>query len=148
MKFNETQKFQQIWIWAIISIAAVWVVYSLKNRLIGDERFIGYFALTFYAVLIWFFYSLKLITEVREDGLYVRFFPLHLKYHKIEYKKATAVTYRPIMDYGGWGIKWGRKGKAYNVSGKRGVMLELKNGKNLLIGSQRADELAEALRHK
>jgi hypothetical protein len=30
---------------------------------------------------------------------------------------------------------------AYNVSGDRGVQLELKDGKNLLIGSQYPEEL-------
>jgi hypothetical protein len=34
---------------------------------------------------------------------------------------------------------------AYNVSGKEGVQLELANGKRILIGSQRAEELARAI---
>jgi TATA-box binding protein (TBP) (component of TFIID and TFIIIB) len=36
-------------------------------------------------------------------------------------------------------------GKAYNVSGNKGVQLVFKNGKKLLIGSQKADELAKAI---
>jgi hypothetical protein len=36
-------------------------------------------------------------------------------------------------------------GLAYNVSGNRGVQLELVNGKSILIGSQRAGELALAI---
>ena len=38
------------------------------------------------------------------------------------------------------------RGKAYNVSGNEGVQLELTNGKRILIGSQRADELADAIK--
>jgi hypothetical protein len=34
---------------------------------------------------------------------------------------------------------------AYNVSGDRGVQIELLNGKRLLIGSQRAEELWQAI---
>jgi len=34
---------------------------------------------------------------------------------------------------------------AYNVSGDRGVQLELMNGVRILIGSERAGELAEAI---
>ena len=48
-------------------------------------------------------------------------------------------------DYSGLGIRHGRKGKAYNVSGNRGVQLGLSNGKQLMIGTQRPEELAEAL---
>jgi hypothetical protein len=54
-------------------------------------------------------------------------------------------TYRPMREYGGWGVKYGRAGKAYNVSGNRGVQLKLTSGKGLLIGSQRPEELAQAI---
>jgi hypothetical protein len=35
---------------------------------------------------------------------------------------------------------------AYNVSGNRGVEVELTDGRTVMVGSQRADELAGALR--
>ena len=95
-----------------------------------------------------FMYTTNLTTEIRSDGLYVRFFPFHLSFRKVaadEIKGFGACTYSPIKDYGGWGIRYGRKGKAYNVSGNRGVQIELSNGKHLLIGSQKPEELVETL---
>ncbi|HET6897964.1 MAG TPA: hypothetical protein VFK70_06445 [Vicinamibacteria bacterium] len=56
-----------------------------------------------------------------------------------------ARTYRPIREYGGWGLRFGPRGRAYNVSGDRGVELTLDNGKRVLIGSQRSDDLAAAI---
>ncbi|MHC4338483.1 MAG: hypothetical protein ACYSTG_11155 [Planctomycetota bacterium] len=59
-----------------------------------------------------------------------------------------ARTYKPIREYGGWGIRYSfRKGigRAYNMSGNKGVQLVFKNGKKLLIGSQKPDELAQAI---
>jgi hypothetical protein len=50
-----------------------------------------------------------------------------------------------MREYGGWGVKYGWAGKAYNISGNRGVQLKLSNGKGLLIGSQRPEELAQAI---
>jgi hypothetical protein len=48
-----------------------------------------------------------------------------------------------LREYGGWGIKgWSRRRTAYSVSGNRGVELELSDGRHVLIGSNRADELA------
>jgi len=95
------------------------------------------------------FYSLKLITEVRNDGLYIRFFPLSHRIIPFENIKYCEVrTYRPIKEYGGWGIRYGRKGKAYNVSGNRGVQLKLSEGKPLLIGSQKPEELARTINKK
>ncbi|MHC4396041.1 MAG: DUF6141 family protein [Planctomycetota bacterium] len=95
------------------------------------------------------FAALKLETEVRGDGLYIRFYPFHLKFKRFgveELSEYYAREYRPILEYGGWGIRYGRKGKAYNVSGNKGVQLVFKNGKRLLIGSQREKELEDAIR--
>ena len=56
------------------------------------------------------------------------------------------VTYRPIADYGFWGIRSGRDGeRALIARGNRGVRLELTDGTRLLIGSQRPEALATAL---
>ncbi|HTL28989.1 MAG TPA: hypothetical protein VL282_07210, partial [Tepidisphaeraceae bacterium] len=56
-------------------------------------------------------------------------------------------TYRPLVDASGWGVHYSFTGKgwAYNVTGDRGVQIRLKDGKWLLIGSQKPDELARAI---
>lgn len=98
--------------------------------------------------LPWLFISAKLTTEVRSDALYIQYFPFHLKPLRIAYDSfasCTAGKYNPIVDYGGWGIKQGRKGKVYNTSGNLGVLLELTDGKSLMLGSQHAVELANAI---
>ncbi len=90
----------------------------------------------------------NLRVEVFETHLAVRMFPL-TRQHRFawsELRRCDARTYRPILEYGGWGVRWSRAGKAYNVYGNRGVQLEFLDGKRLLIGSQRAEELAEAIR--
>ena len=96
------------------------------------------------------FFILKLETEVRSDGLYVRFYPMHIRFRKFTREDLAEYycrTYKPILEYGGWGIRcsFTGKGKAYNVSGNKGVQLVLTNGKKLLIGSQKPDELAAAI---
>jgi hypothetical protein len=95
------------------------------------------------------FMMLRLETEVRPDGLYVRFFPIHLNFRKFaveDLKEYYARTYKPISEFGGWGIRCGWRGsKAYNVSGNKGVQLVLKNDKQLLIGSQKPDKLVNAI---
>jgi hypothetical protein len=96
------------------------------------------------------FLFLKLETEVRPDGLYVRYLPFHIHFKRIDPEELSeyyARQYKPVREYGGWGIRCSfRNGKAYNVSGNKGVQLVFKNGKRLLIGSQRAEELETAIR--
>ena len=99
--------------------------------------------------LVWFL-SLKLVTEVRDEEVYVKFVRLW-RARTIpldQIRRVAAVTYSPLLDYGGWGIRCGRKGMAYNVSGNCGVQLELKEGRPLLVGSQRSEELARAIEER
>jgi hypothetical protein len=91
----------------------------------------------------------KLVTEVRSDALYVQHYPLTRR-HCFPYGEIAsceARTYRPIREYGGWGVRYGLggRGKAYNVSGNEGVQLVFASGKRLLIGSKRAGEVAQAI---
>jgi hypothetical protein len=96
------------------------------------------------------FLLLKLETEVRPDGIYVRYFPFHIRFKRFRLEDLSeyyARRYKPIREYGGWGIRYSlRNGKAYNTSGNHGVQLVFTNGKKLLIGSQKPDELEAAIR--
>ena len=74
--------------------------------------------------------------------------PFHLGRRRFAFDdiaSCEARTYRPLLEYGGWGIRWGPSGRAYNVKGNRGVQLVLSSGKRLLVGSQKAEELATAI---
>jgi hypothetical protein len=56
-----------------------------------------------------------------------------------EISQVEAVTYRPLASFGGWGTRWGGPGNmAYNVSGRRGVRLDLTNGKTAVVDSPTA----------
>ncbi len=95
---------------------------------------------------LWF-RRLSLITEVDDTTVTLRYQGL-LKTRTVPIstvRSARARTYRPLLEYGGWGIKFGPKGWVYNVSGKEGVQLELDGARPLLIGSRRADDLVEAI---
>ena len=155
--YREIQHFRQVWLWALVVFIAVLCLYGAFQQLVLGKPFgtnpapdsvMIVLAVIFGLGLPFFMHKTNLTTEVREDGLYFRFFPFHLSFRRIafeEIKEFEACTYSPLRDYGGWGIRYGRKGQAYNISGNRGVQLELSSGKHLLIGSQKPEELAETL---
>ena len=90
--------------------------------------------------------ALRLDIEVGGDVLHVRMRPFVRRTLSLdEIASFEARSYRPICEYGGWGIRWGPSGRAYNLRGNRGVQLTLADGGRLLLGSQRADELAAAI---
>ncbi|GAC1472558.1 MAG: hypothetical protein NVSMB9_19890 [Isosphaeraceae bacterium] len=92
---------------------------------------------------------LRMTTEVTPTDLRVWFgwVPTYRRFYGIDaIKRIEVVTYRPLMDYGGWGIRIGRDGeRVLNARGNRGVRLELTDGTRLLIGSQSPETLATAI---
>src|SRR6266568_8580961 len=54
--------------------------------------------------------------------------------------------YRPLIDYGGWGVRLGPAGWAYTTGGDVGVKLRLRKGLPVLIGSRHPHELEAAIR--
>ena len=155
--FREVQHFRQFWLWILVLAISLVSIWSMIQQLIMGKPFgnnpapdavLIVIAIVFSFGLPCVFYKMNLTTEVRSEGIYYRYFPFHLSFHKIGLEDIVEYqvrTYRALKDYGGWGIRYGQKGKAYNVSGNLGVQLELANGEYLLIGSQNPEELAEAL---
>lgn len=93
-------------------------------------------------------FGTKMVTEVRPSDITVSAWPLSFLRRSIpldQIRTCEARTYSPLGEYGGWGIRYGRAGKAYNMRGNRGVQLVLASGERLLIGSQKADELAAVI---
>ena len=143
---------QRLWSWLLLLLALAIPVVVIANGLhhaFGDRlahNNVLYVAVGPLALLGAWFLLGKLVTEVRESVLSIRFFllwPEQVIPWK-EIRRAEAVTYSP-MEYGGWGVRWGAEGRAYSVSGNRGVRLQLAAGGTLLVGSQRAYELAQAI---
>jgi hypothetical protein len=162
--FHEEQQFRQPWLWVLLGTVGLAQLaifgYGMVSQLVfgrpwGDRPMgdlplliVGCSVLLTWVVLLLLFSAMGLVTEVRGDGLRLRFFPFHLRplvFQPGELRSWVAVTYSPLWEYGGWGIRWSPKGKAYNVSGNRGVMLTFRDGRRLLVGSQKPEELAAAL---
>lgn len=152
--FEEEQSFRQPWLWALLlgSLIVLAIVFGLFLFQAPDQPgtvdgmiTLGIVAVVEIGVVV-LMVVLKLSVRVDNAGLHVRFFPLVKKDIPLEQiARWEARTYNPLLEYGGWGIRYGWKGMAYNVRGNRGVQLELTSGKRLLIGSQRSEELAAAI---
>jgi len=87
-------------------------------------------------------------TEVRGDGLYLRDFPFSSReiglenVVGVETRRYDPDRYNPTRsEYGKSG-----EGKGYFLYGKEGVRIDYADGSHVLIGSGRAEELAEGIR--
>ena len=157
--FNETQRFRQLWLWVVLLISfgvMTWffVEQAILNKPTDEGRELPsvmiYVVYILFFLVILLFWIIRLDTRIDKDGVGFRFYPLQQKYALIRWEeidKAYVREYNALLEYGGWGyrLNFFGKGKAINVCGNKGLQLVLKNGKKLLIGTQKADEVSELI---
>ncbi|MFC1726680.1 DUF6141 family protein [candidate division KSB1 bacterium] len=155
--FKESQKFDQWWLRTIILAGSALVWWAFYNQIIlekpwgsnpGPDWLVIALVLIIGIGLPLLFFSIQLITIITADSIRIRFLPFQFKGRIIpvnEIERFEIRQYRPIFEYGGWGIKYGKSGLAYNVKGKTGLQLYLKNDDKILIGTQKKDFLKMAM---
>ncbi|MCF6180851.1 hypothetical protein [Lutibacter sp.] len=155
--FKEVQKFTQPWILIVLAISLVISVNPIiKNwNIIANQsilKSISFFSGTIIIFLvIIFLLKIKLITKIDERGIHYQFFPINLNLKCISWETINSCSirkYNAITEYGGWGLRFSfRKniGRAFTTKGAIGLQLVLKNGKRLLIGTQKRYELEKTL---
>ncbi len=154
--YHEVQPLRMWWVWLILLIPLVLGWWFFIEQIVFGIPVGTNPASNIDAVIIWlafgiglplFFYFTKLVTDIKTDGVYLRFVPLWSRTIPLaDIISYEARQYRPLREYGGWGIRFSpHKKRAYNMRGNRGVELKLTDGTQLLIGSQRPEELASAI---
>ena len=151
IEFKEVQKFTQWWLWLIIIGIGMLPIYGIYKQFILGEKFgtnpMSNTDLVFFAIfvlgLIALFLIMKLKTEINENEVKIKFVPFITKSIKWnEIKNAEVINYGFV----GWGIKiWTKYGTVYNTKGNIGLSIKLKNGKKLLIGTQKKTELKNVI---
>lgn len=155
--FIEKQKFIQPIL--IIGLSMAFIVIGIttynnwekmSNGNIG-EQISALSGLIFIALVCILFTVLKLKTRVDEIGIHYKFSPFQRSYKTFNYNsisKCYIRNYNAISEYGGWGLKisfFGKNGKSFTTKGNIGLQLKLKNGKKILIGTQKKEELQRVI---
>ncbi|HTD22425.1 MAG TPA: hypothetical protein VK738_07210 [Terriglobales bacterium] len=95
---------------------------------------------------VWLVFACRLMVVVDRNGIRLKFSPFWQRSIPLtEIREVFTRDSSPILDYGGYGVRLGRKGWAYVISGRSGVQLKLNSGLPVFIGSQHASELAAAI---
>lgn len=154
MIYREVQRFRHVGLWLLLSALPGFALYLFVQQIllghpVGDRPMSdtgAWIIIGLLCSLTALFVMLHLKVEVDSTGVSLRYFPfLRRRYLFSDIRQVEACTYQPLRDFGGWGIRRGNQGWAYTVSGKEGVALTLTDGKWLLIGSRRAQELAKII---
>ncbi|WBL23251.1 hypothetical protein [Zunongwangia sp. HRR-M8] len=149
--FKEEQRFTQWWLIAIFTIVILGILlnffsyekplqqfstFSIVSKTIGIIIGVGIFLV-------------KMHTRIDKSGIEVWFSPFRFTRKSFTWKeleKAHTRKYKPVTEYGGWGIRGLSKPKAYNVKGNKGIQLKTRKGRYFLIGTQQPDNVDRVIR--
>jgi hypothetical protein len=164
MIFKEIQKFKQPWVWVLLIGTGLITIgvfgFGIYRQIFQGIKFgnhpmsdrgliIGFCLVLLLNISLFLLFGLsKLTTVIDKIGIEYRFFPFHSSPRLIYWdmiEKYMVIKYDPLKDYGGWGIKYSKHVKAYTLSGDKGLLLYLKSGKRILIGTQKDLELMNFL---
>ncbi|MEK9499711.1 hypothetical protein [Gaopeijia maritima] len=67
-----------------------------------------------------------------------------IRYETIE--RLDPVTYRPLKEFGGWGVRGFGDKQAWTARGDRALVLHLVGGARIYVGSEHPEQLAERMR--
>lgn len=146
--FKEVQRIDSLWPLLILAVTLGfnWILYF---RLDESNLDFFYISVSTAMLLSGILVMTKLTTRIDKEGIYFRLFPFQLRSRRIHWSEIDSIEvrkYSPIKEFGGWGLRWSRHGKAYSVRGSEGIHMILKDKKRILIGTQMPVEVREEVK--
>lgn len=154
--FSERQRFTQWWLWVIlIGINSIALFGFFKQIIFGQtfgDRPMSNYGLVIFLIcmvlFVLFFIKMGLKTQITQEGIAIQFIPFHSKFTHYKWSDISRIyirKYSPLKEFGGWGIRYGSDGMAYNVSGNMGIQLEFFDKRKILIGTNKPEEVQKVI---
>jgi hypothetical protein len=150
--YSEQQSLPEGVVWPValflllIGFGALALTVSRNGIYSGGVGVVAIILLAFF-VGIFFAFAFRMKTEIKGDLLLVRMRPLKDLTLRVEdVSNVEPVSYNPISDFGGWGVRYGLGGRMYSARGDRAIKLTLKSGEVLYIGTGQPDRLSAEIR--
>ncbi|MGB9906896.1 MAG: DUF6141 family protein [Candidatus Saccharicenans sp.] len=155
--YEERQKLNLGLLWLPVLVPAGMVWYSfyqqiINGRPVGSRPAPDVILVVLFVIfgLLFPYLMLKtaLILQVRPDGFYFRYYPFHLRHHKIswlEIKDVELINFSAVRDFGGYGIKYAKGAKIYVAKGNKGFKVTLASGRQLIFSSDNPEMLLSYL---
>lgn len=150
MEFHEIQRLPWLIVVTLVAIISCLVLslnFTVLSRSALADKWPTYLLLSAPFVLIAaFFVAFGVVTNVQGGVASVRV-PLFggEKFNVSEVRQVQVITYRPLRDFGGWGLRYGLGGIMYSARGNEAVKVSLESGKVIFIGTSRGLDLSRAL---
>lgn len=125
-------------LWAFILIPILSVVVLLDVLINNSPKFTqnpeAQWTIIIPILVFLLLFFIKLEWEFTESDFRYRFFPFIIKERIILYsdiQTMSVMKINPLFEFGGWGLRSGKLGKAYTTDGNLIIHIELKSGQKL-----------------
>ena len=150
--FKEKQRFRSIDIIAMVIFFIVIISYKLITEIITwDGNYINeiicVILLALFGGILYYLLKMRIKVSVDEENIKFKMTPWHAQTQKINWKniQSCKIVRTPISaQWHGGNISF-RHEKRFSLSGRNGIHLVTKDGKEYFIGSRRIDELKNAI---
>ncbi|MBN3522187.1 hypothetical protein JYB62_19445 [Algoriphagus lutimaris] len=147
--FKETQSYRGSWVMYLILLTEVpTLILMLVLFFTSEDRQEAGIALAVVFIVIALSFALllniSLETRIDHTGIHYRYFPFIQQWRSIPKNQISSVkviTFNPLFDYGGWGIKGNKSTKLYNILGDEGLLIDAGESKKILLGTSKRKEL-------
>ncbi len=154
-----SQVCKSIFVWVVILMLSAFIWWGTYRQLFLDISFGSQVPPDWVLVIIWIIFGLiapatlimiRLSVEVLTSEIRFRFSPFQTSFQsfKLDQIESLEVTdIRPIVDFGGLGVRFGSKGKGYIMGGRKALQLKLKNQiKPIFITTNNPSLIVEAVK--
>jgi hypothetical protein len=153
-RFHEAQRLRPRFRWLVAFPPAMLTALAIAQLRLGHPigphapSNAGFIILSAFLWLVYVWLSrVQLVTDVDANAVSIRLRGLS-RHHRIpltSIKSASTVTFDPMRDFGGVGVRSVPGGRAYVAQTTRGARLELVGSRFVVIGSARPEELIAAV---
>lgn len=151
--FNESQNYRGTWvIYLILLVELPTLILMLVLFFTSEEKKeIGIaliFVVSILSLILTLILNIKLETRIDETGIHFRYLPFIRKWRLIQINSiisAEVISFNPLLDFGGWGIKGNKTTKLFNITGDQGLLIDSGESKKILLGTLKAKELKSFL---
>lgn len=155
--YKEVKRFSY-WIWLIIAPISILMWVGAFTQIIMGKPFGSKPANDITLLLLWVifgiifpaaFYSIKYKIELNSERLLIGLLPFYKKKIRLdEIGSCKVVSINPLLEFGGWGLRFNGQKVGLMVKGNKGIEIILKNKEIYVIASEKMEELYQQLNLK
>lgn len=152
--FKEEQKFRRWDVLGLVIALMAMLSYRVFAELWnspssqGQTLLLSVFMLLVLGGVLVFLLNIRLFTKIGTDGIRYQYYPFHYKQKKVLWKDIAAcelVQTPALAELSGWAVSFDNKERFVSVSGRTGLRLTLKSGRQIFIGTCHLPDLEEAM---